>query len=112
MAVFTLQAPFAILAALLAVAFVGRNLATLVARFRRNVAILQCVLALAGLASSWKLTINICRDYPGLRLVFHPHTVFGLLPRIPGVNIGDQYIRRYRTARTFSPAHFRSFTNP
>ena len=42
MAVFTSQAPIGILAALLAVAFFGRRLASLVARFRRNVAIIQC----------------------------------------------------------------------
>ncbi|KAK4705780.1 7SK snRNA methylphosphate capping enzyme, partial [Phenoliferia sp. Uapishka_3] len=78
MAVFTLQAPILILAALLAAAFCGRHLTNLLSRFQRNVAILQ--------------------DYPGLRLFFHPHTVFGLLPRIPYINCGDQYTWRERNA--------------
>ncbi|KAL8277596.1 hypothetical protein RQP46_010028 [Phenoliferia psychrophenolica] len=78
MAAFTSQAPITILAALLTLAFVGRNLAHLVARFRRNVAILQ--------------------DYPGIRVVFHPNSFFGMLPRFPGINIGSQYIFRHGTA--------------
>lgn len=42
------------------------------------------------------------RDYPGLRLVFHPHSFFGRLPRLPGINIGDQFVARHRSARSSS----------
>lgn len=39
------------------------------------------------------------RDFPGLRLVVYPHSLFGLLPRLSWFNIGDQHALRYGHSR-------------
>ncbi|KAM0751719.1 hypothetical protein T439DRAFT_217195 [Meredithblackwellia eburnea MCA 4105] len=75
MAVFTTEAPISFLATLLLLLVVGKRLAGLLARFRRNVLLLQ--------------------DYPGLRLVVNPQSAVALvLPRFRALNAGRHFLLR------------------
>jgi hypothetical protein len=46
---------------------------------------------------------------PGHKLLVHPHHLFAMiLPRMPGINLGEQYTWRYKRSRATLFAHARS----
>ncbi|KAI5475828.1 hypothetical protein MNV49_000792 [Pseudohyphozyma bogoriensis] len=53
-------------------------------------------LALPELFGRYKESSTLLQNLPGIRIFIYPHSFFALLPRFPGFNIGNQYLRRYR----------------